>query len=83
MKSNSSATTANFTTYAAHEYMKNGYVPQIYIDYMKSKGEPMNKTILKIKNQIKKSNESILDRMKKGKLTPKKIKTNKIINRVD
>jgi hypothetical protein len=83
MESNSSATMANFTAFAAHEYMRHGYVPQVYIDYMKSRGQTMDKIMLKIKNQIKKSNSSMLDRMNKGSLSPKKREFNKIINRVD
>ena len=63
--------------------MSKGYVPQVYIDYMKSRGETMDKIMLKIKNQIKKSNSSMLDRINKGNLTPKKMEFNKIINRVD
>ena len=83
MKSNSNATIDNYVTFAAHNYMSRGFVPHVYRDYMLSKGFTESQLIERVKNRIKLMNTSMLDRMRKGDLTPRNMDYYMFLNQVN
>jgi hypothetical protein len=83
MKSNSNATIDNFVTFAAHTYMSRGFIPHVYRDYMLSKGLTERQIIERVKNRIKLMNTSMLDRMRKGELTPRNMNYYMFLNQVN